>query len=222
MNLELYRPVYLYTSLYTKLMTTAFSSSQSPQEKLTPAASTILTTASRLFYEFGIHAVGVDRIAKESGITKKTLYDRFGSKQELVLAYLRRREDQWRSALKRSLSEHPVPGTERVLAVFDAADLWYTGRSTKWCSAVNARAEAGPEPAGIAILTEVKSKKIWMLDQFRALCKEAKLSNPEALAQQLQLLLEGALVTLGTRSFAEPIRVAKKAAMVLLEGSAPQ
>lgn len=116
-----------------------------PHAKLTRGARSILDTASRLFYAHGIHAVGVDRIALESGVTKKTLYERFGSKERLVLAYLREREDLWRSVLEQHLDAHPEPGTDRVLAVFDAAISWYPGRSTKGCSAVNARAEADAE-----------------------------------------------------------------------------
>ncbi|WP_231445965.1 TetR/AcrR family transcriptional regulator [Brevibacterium zhoupengii] len=184
--------------------------------RLTPAAERILTTASRLFYEFGIHAVGVDRIAEESGITKKTLYERFGSKQELVLAYLRRREEQWRRALKYQLSLVPEAGLDRILAVFDAADNWYSGRSTKGCSAVNARAEVAPNPEGLSILTEVTEQKTWMLNTFVELCKEASVSDPVRTGQQLQLLLEGALVTLGTRSFMEPVTTAREAAKALV------
>lgn len=183
---------------------------------LTPAAEKILATASALFYAHGLTTIGVDRIAEESGVTKKTLYERFGSKEGLVLAYLKRREDQWRNHLERHLEQHPEPGVDRVLAVFDAADLWYTGRSTKGCSAVNARAEAGPEPAGQSIPVEVTAQKTWMLRRFGELCSEAGLAEPEASARQLLLLLEGALVTLGTRSFGDPMTVARQTAQTLL------
>jgi AcrR family transcriptional regulator len=64
---------------------------------LTPGARRILDVASELFYAHGIHAVGVDTIAAESGVTKRTLYDRFGSKDELVAAYLRARDERWRA-----------------------------------------------------------------------------------------------------------------------------
>ncbi len=184
---------------------------------LTPAAEKVLATASALFYAHGLHAVGVDRIAEESGVTKKTLYERFGSKEGLVLAYLKRREDQWRNHLGQHLEQHPDAGTERVLAVFDAADLWYTDRSTKGCSAVNARAEAGPEAAEQSIPVEVTSQKTWMLRRFRELCTEASLTNPEELSRELLLLLEGALVTLGTKSFAEPMQTARRTAQKLLD-----
>jgi AcrR family transcriptional regulator len=183
---------------------------------LTPAAEKILATASALFYAHGLHAIGVDRIAEESGVTKKTLYERFGSKEGLVLAYLKRREDQWRNHLEQHLAQHPEPGVERVLVVFEAADLWYTGRSTKGCSAVNARAEAVPEPAGQSIPVEVTAQKTWMLRRFCELCAEAGLVEPEATARRLLLLLEGALVTLGTRSFGAPMTVARQTAQILL------
>lgn len=188
--------------------------------KLTPAAEKILSAASRLFYAYGLHAIGVERIAAEAGVTKKTIYDRFGSKEELELAYLRRREDQWRAALRAHLDSHAEPGISRVLAVFDAADAWYTGRSTKGCSAVNARAEMGPDPLDQRISCEVTEQKVWMLERFRSLCEEAGLDRSEELSRQLLLLLEGALVTLGTRSFSEPMTVARACAETLLRSSA--
>ena len=66
-----------------------------PEEPLTPAGERLLEAASTLFYRRGIRAVGVDLIAETAGTTKKTLYDRFGSKDELVARYLRRRSQTW-------------------------------------------------------------------------------------------------------------------------------
>jgi AcrR family transcriptional regulator len=185
--------------------------------RLTLRAQRILDTASQLFYAHGIHSVGVDRVAAESGVTKKTLYERFGSKENLVLAYLRQREDQWRSILQDHLEQHPEPGIDRILAVFDAADSWYPGRSTKGCSAVNARAEEDAEPVGQLIPTEVTEQKTWMCERFASLCREADFADPDRLACQLQLLLDGALVTLGTRAFDSPIEVARMTAATLLD-----
>ena len=65
----------------------------------TPAAERILRTASEMFYRKGIRAVGVDSIAAEAGVTKKTLYEKFGSKDELIAAYLRARDERWRNWL---------------------------------------------------------------------------------------------------------------------------
>ncbi|HET7901942.1 MAG TPA: helix-turn-helix domain-containing protein [Candidatus Nanopelagicales bacterium] len=186
---------------------------------LTPAAERILATASRLFYENGIHAVGVDRIAEESGVTKRTLYDRFGSKEELVLAYLRRREQLWRAMLAQHLQKHPEPGRDRVLAVFDAGAQMHD-RTSKGCSAVNARAEEAPDAVGHAIAEEVVAQKAWMRKRFEALCREAGYADPSALGAQLQILFDGALVTFGTRAVKRPLGVARETASVLLDHAA--
>lgn len=211
---------------YTDLFTLCFNyevtfSDSDPAPRLTAGAQRILDTASSLFYAHGIHSVGVDRIAAESGVTKKTLYERFGSKEKLVLAYLRQREDQWRNILREHLERCPEPGIDRVLAVFDAANAWYPDRSTKGCSAVNARAEEDPEPVGHLIPEEVTEQKRWMRDRFSALCAEAGLNSPDRLGCHLQLLLDGALVTLGTRAFDAPIDAARNAASTLLRSEYP-
>ncbi|WP_016700389.1 helix-turn-helix domain-containing protein, partial [Actinoalloteichus spitiensis] len=65
----------------------------------TPGARAVLAAASELFYDQGIHAVGVDAIAARAGVTKKTLYDRFGSKERLVVEYLAQRDQRWRAFL---------------------------------------------------------------------------------------------------------------------------
>ncbi|UXI81004.1 TetR/AcrR family transcriptional regulator, partial [Streptomyces vinaceusdrappus] len=67
--------------------------------RMTPGARRVLEAAERLFYEHGIHAVGVDLIAAEAGVTKKTLYDRFGSKEQIVVEYLAGRDERWRALL---------------------------------------------------------------------------------------------------------------------------
>jgi hypothetical protein len=103
-----------------------------------------------------------------------------------------------------------------VLAPFDAAQAWYPGRSTKGCSAVNARAEEGPDSDGLVVAEEVAEQKRWMTAVFAELCAEADFTEAEVLGKQLQLLLDGALVTLGTRAFEEPLLVARDAARRLL------
>lgn len=185
-------------------------------ETLTPGARRILDAASILFYERGIHAVGVDTIAESAGLTKKTLYDRFGSKEALVVAYLRLREVKWRRILNEYLQKVPDPGIDRVLAVFDAAAEWYGVNGSKGCSAVNARAEAAPEADGHLVFPEVTAQKIWMLDLFTNLCTEAGCKDPAPAGRTMMLLLEGALVTLGMRTFPHPMEEARAAAHAFL------
>ncbi len=186
---------------------------------LTPAARRVLDAASELFYERGIHAVGVDTIAEAAGVTKKTLYDRFGSKEALVVSYLQHRDERWRAHVDASLGLVPEPGTDRVLAVFDAAISWSDENSPKGCSAINARAEIGDGHDGNPVFPEVARQKTWMLDRFASLCREAGVAASDDMARRLMLLYEGAIVTVGMETFSRPFELARDVAGALLEGA---
>lgn len=196
-----------------------------PEPALTKAARRILDAASGLFYEQGIHAVGVDTIAETAGVTKKTIYDRFGSKEALVVAYLQDRDRRWRRFLESSLAETVgLPGVDRILAVYDISEQWAERNSTNGCSAINAQAEI-PD-ASYPSHTEVVRQKVWMHAVFRRLCVEAEAADSvgsadlaadaDELAHALMLLYEGALVTLGMGTFEHPFRSARRAAGALL------
>ncbi|MFK0402857.1 TetR/AcrR family transcriptional regulator [Microbacterium sp. NPDC090225] len=186
---------------------------------LTPGARRVLDAASQLFYERGIHAVGVDTIAEVAGVTKKTLYDRFGSKEALVVAYLQHRDARWRDHVAAHLARVPEPGIERVLAIFDAAITWSDDNSPKGCSAINARAEIGEGNDDHPVFPEVSRQKVWLFDLFDELCTEAGIRDPRAMAQAMMLLYEGAIVTVGMATFAEPFVVARGWARTLLTQS---
>lgn len=189
---------------------------------LTPGARRALDAASRLFYERGIHAVGVDLIAAEAGVTKKTLYDRFGSKEQLVVEYLAARDERWRAFLAERLAASDAAGggaVERIVAVFDASRDWMDEFSRRGCSMVNAHAEIDdPGHPAYAIIT---GQKAWMLELFSTLAREARISDPaapdpEALGRTLALLHEGALVAHGLRTFPDPVGHAREQARTLL------
>jgi AcrR family transcriptional regulator len=157
---------------------------------LTPAGERIATAAARLFYAHGIRAVGVDAIAEAAGTTKKTLYDRFGSKDALVAVYLVRRALRWQAFLAAELDRHD-PGHARVLAVFDAVRDWSAGL-TRGCAFVNAYAEIGgtDHPA----VPVIRAEKAWMRRRFTDLVTEAGTPDPGRIAGTVHLLYEGALV----------------------------
>ncbi|WP_309104917.1 helix-turn-helix domain-containing protein [Microbacterium sp.] len=189
---------------------------------LTPGARRVLDAASRLFYERGIHAVGVDTIADAAGVTKKTLYDRFGSKEALVVSYLQHRDARWRAHVADTLARVPAPGVHRVLAIFDAAISWSDENSPKGCSAINARAEIGDGHDGHPLFPEVSRQKAWLLDVFEALCREAGITDPGQTAKAMMLLYEGAIVTVGMETFADPFQEARRVAEDLLEARLAQ
>ncbi|MBP1239801.1 AcrR family transcriptional regulator [Frigoribacterium sp. PvP120] len=186
---------------------------------LTPGARRVLDAASDLFYDQGIHAVGVDTIAEAAGVTKKTLYDRFGSKEALVVSYLRHRDARWREHLAAHLAQVPEPGVARVLAVFDAAVDWSRQHGGKGCSAINARAEVGDGHDGNAVFPEAARQKGWLLTLFAELCREAGLTRPDDLARTLMLVHEGAIVTVGMETFDQPLEHARSVARSLLEAA---
>jgi AcrR family transcriptional regulator len=177
----------------------------------TPKARTILETASKLFYEHGIAVVGVDLIAEASGVTKKTLYDRFGAKERLVVEYLRDRDERWREFLAGRLAESADTPHARLAAVFDASDAWMREAGTKGCSMINAHAEIS-DPAHPAYAVII-AQKTWMLDLFSRLARDAGLNSPDEVARTVMLTHEGALVAHGMGIFPDAIQHAKRTAL---------
>jgi AcrR family transcriptional regulator len=177
---------------------------------LTPAGERLLAAAADLFYRRGIRAVGVDVIAEAAGTTKKTLYDRFGSKDRLVALYLRRRARQWQAFLGARMD--PQPGTRRVLAVFDVLAEWLQEQD-RGCAFVNAHAEVGG--TGHPAEPVIRAEKAWMRELFIDLVGEAGLPG-DVLGPQVHLLYEGATVAHTAGGRPEAVEVARSAAACLL------
>lgn len=162
-----------------------------PSTTRTPAGSRILTAAEDLFYRQGITAVGVDLIAEHSGVTKRTLYNQFGSKDQLVAEYLGARDQRWRALVRATLDSCPDP-LEAVTAPFAALETW-SRAGGRGCAFINALAEL-PDPAHPARSIAV-DQKLWLLDLFTELATAAGCAAPDILARRLLLLHEGALAT---------------------------
>lgn len=161
----------------------------------TPKARVILDAATDLFYNQGIHAVGVDAIAAHAGVTKRTLYDRFGSKEQLVVEYLRARDIAWRELVERRMSDAGSDPYDRLAALFDATRTWMAERSPKGCSMINAHAEIS-DPAHPAYPIIIGQKQ-WTLDLFTAIASDAGVADPQTVGERLLMTHEGALVTGG-------------------------
>ncbi len=157
---------------------------------LTPAAARVLEVASQLFYERGIHAVGVDAIAEAAGVTKKTIYDRFRSKDNLITAYLERRDRRYRDRVAERVAARP--DADPVLVVFDALGEWLVENGARGCAFVNAFGElADPDHPAHRIARE---QKAWLRETFRDLATSAGHDDAAVLAERLLLLHEGAVV----------------------------
>lgn len=186
--------------------------SQAP--RLTPGAVRILEVASDLFYERGIHTIGVDTIADESGITKRTLYDRFGSKDGLVAAYLQTRHDRWWDLLLRRIELADRP---RALAVFDTyvADEFSSHRG---CAFLNAAGELPIDHPAHRIIRAHKHAIRQLLAELLGAeaADEDDRESVEAMADHLFLLLEGAIAQRGIVGNTRPVLRARAIAEDLL------
>ncbi|TCN40922.1 TetR family transcriptional regulator [Kribbella orskensis] len=184
------------------------------EKALTPAGERILTAASTLFYEQGIRAVGVDTIANAADVTKKTLYDRFGSKDNLIAAYLERRNRVWHVFLDEQLARlRPGTPEEVILALFTALTEWMA-ESRRGCGFINASVElAAPDHPAMPVIV---AQKRWMRAEFVAQAKLAGFDRVEELADRLLLLHEGALVSYRVAAMEHAPEVAYRAAADLL------
>lgn len=158
-----------------------------------PAATErLLEAATRLFYERGIAASGVDTVVAESGVSKPTLYAHFGTKDALVAAVLARQHEQRRASLEAYLQARAgLPARERLLSLFD----WVAGHQrTLWargCPFVNAAVEL-VRPADDAARDVIQRHKRWFRGVLAELAAQAGAHDPAGLASQLHLLIEGA------------------------------
>jgi len=169
----------------------------------------ILQTADRLFYLDGIRAVGVDTIAAEIGISKRTLYNHFPSKDALIAAYLERRFVQAKPSGKSP--------AEQILDTFDWLERRFSSKDFRGCPFVNAVAELGPKDRAVKKVAVAfkESRRLW----FRARLEELDVAEPDALATQLQLLVDGAIALDLVRDDPSVARAAKEAAKALLRNA---
>lgn len=167
----------------------------------------ILETADRLFYGQGIRAVGVDTIAAEIGISKRTLYNYFPSKDDLIVAYLTRR-------IRPPAEESDLAPAEQILGDFDRLERSFASGTFRGCPFVNAVAELKePRHAANKIALAFKEqRRVW----FRDLLKKLDVDQPDALATQLMLLVDGAIAAALVRGDPRVARAAREAARILL------
>ncbi|HMN52090.1 MAG TPA: TetR/AcrR family transcriptional regulator [Xanthobacteraceae bacterium] len=166
-----------------------------------PPRQRILAAASDLFYRQGIRAVGVDAIAEAAGTNKMTLYRHFESKDALVAEYLRKlagKSDEFWASLER---DYPGKPRAQLSAWLEAAGRDANDPQGRGCALANAAVELAEKdhPARRVIEEHKRASR----DRLAKLCADANLKQPELLADELFLLLEGARVcsqSIGTDS----------------------
>ena len=158
----------------------------------------LIETAVKLFGREGFHATGIDRILQEAGVARMTLYKHFRSKDELILAALRRRDEQFRTWFKSAIEKSGGTPAERLLASFDVLGEWFAGRAFagipfSGCSFINAAAEFSD--TGHPVHQVAAEHKRLVMEYLRLLASAAGARDPDGLAWSISLLHEGAIVT---------------------------
>lgn len=153
----------------------------------------LIDAAMRVFYRHGFHASGLESILEAGGISRMTLYNHFKSKDELILAALRRRDEIFRNRMMKFVESGATSPRDRLLAVFDFHEQWFTGKEFCGCMFINAAAEfADPKSAVRELAAEHKRA---ILRYLTDLCRLSGFADPPHVADQLNLLLEGAIVS---------------------------
>ncbi|OLF13390.1 TetR/AcrR family transcriptional regulator [Actinophytocola xanthii] len=178
------------------------------------AETRALDAAEDLFYRRGVHAVGMADIRDAAGVSLKRLYQLFPSKEQLVTAFLRRRDGSLRASLAAHVDRRQDPD-QRILAVFDWLRKWFAEPSYRGCAWVNLFGELGATSPAVA--EEARLHKDAMLGYLRELAAAA--GRPTELADQLLLLVEGAITMAAITGSEAPALRARAAAATLLDAS---
>jgi len=177
----------------------------------------LIDTALRLFARHGYRATGIDTILAEAGVAKMTLYHHFKSKDELIVAALRRRDAEWREWFIGRVTKLAGTPRERLFAVFDVMEEWFRNKDYHGCSFGQAATEfRDPKHSVHRMASEHKQQ---MLVYFRELATAAGAKDPELLAQQISLLVEGAVIHMEVFREPQVARIADDAAEKLMDGA---
>jgi AcrR family transcriptional regulator len=196
-------------------MATAHPASRDTGDRpVSEARERILESAYTLFSRRGIRAVGIDAIITHSGVARMTLYRHFASKDELVMAFLERRDALWtRGWLQAEVQRRAEDPGERLLAIFDVFDEWFRSADFEGCSFINVMLEAADAQtplhrASVAYLAGIRAF-------LQDLARQAGVADPDDFARQWHILMKGSIVAAGEGD-GEAARRAQRIARLLL------
>jgi AcrR family transcriptional regulator len=164
------------------------STAPAPTEHRSSARERLLAAANELFYAEGVQTVGIDRIIERAGVAKASLYNHFGSKEELVAAYLASRHERTTSGLTDAIESVDDPRA-KILAVFDAQAQLYQQPDFNGCAFMSASTEA---PSHGLVAQAADQFRAWVRAMFTGLAEQAGAPDPVGLGRQLHLVYDGA------------------------------
>jgi AcrR family transcriptional regulator len=181
------------------------------------ARERILASAYELFSRRGTRAVGIEAIVSHSGVARMTLYRNFTSKDELVLAFLARREQQWtRDWLQAEVHRRATEPRAKLLAIFDIFDEWFHSETFEGCSFINVMLETADRTNP---LHQASTRQLERVRAFvQGLAQEAKIPQPEDFARKWHILMKGSIVAAGEGD-RDAARAARELGIALLNAT---
>ena len=174
----------------------------------------IVEAADRLFYGQGIGNVGMDAVRDAAGVSLKTIYRQFPSKEQLVLGVLDHRHDLWTRGVESAVARADTP-RDRLLAVYDHLAAWFEEDDFRGCGFINAFGELGATSPAVA--EAVRAHKLSFEAYVDHLVADA--GAPPALGPQLAILAEGAQTTAAILGSPDAAAVARGAAETLIDAA---
>jgi AcrR family transcriptional regulator len=186
-----------------------------PEQRRRTAKQRLLQAADELFYNEGIHTVGIDRVIAHAGVAKGSLYYSFTGKDDLVHEYLTHRHGSWAERVTAGIEAHTDPRA-RILAVYDVLGTLFAQPDYRGCAFMNATAEAAPDSVEAQAATTFRA---WVHTLFLDLATDVGADDPQQLAETLVLLYDGAVATAQMDKTPEAARTARRTAELLLDNA---
>jgi AcrR family transcriptional regulator len=197
-------------------METSRSTSRASADKRSTSGSArerLLAAADELFYETGIHSIGIDKVIERAGVAKASLYDVFGSKDELIRSYLQVRADRRKAKLETRLARHTSP-RERLGAIFEVIAESFADPRFRGCAFTRANAEVAPTSGVKQVCDDYRA---WLRDLFTTIVKDAGGARPDSVARQILMLYDGASVAAQLDGDFDAAKAARAAALVMFD-----
>ncbi|WP_300088003.1 TetR/AcrR family transcriptional regulator [uncultured Nitrosomonas sp.] len=182
-----------------------------------PVEEKILLTARRLFCQVGIHATGIARIIEESGVSRRSLYTHYGSKENLLKAVFEAEASIWFHWFDHDLPQMECPPTERILALFDLMQDWFESEIFYGCVFINAVAEH--EKCNSWIQEIANGYKAQFTAGLQAIVAASGVKEPEMVTEKLNLLIDGTIVTAMVTGNSEIAQIGRLAAADILRSA---
>jgi AcrR family transcriptional regulator len=191
------------------------SNSSRGSEAADDARIRLLNTAAEMFYSEGVHRVDIERVIAKAGVPEATLYDAFGSREELVLAYLRLRHSRTRERISQELTRYHSP-RDRLVGVFEIQGMAFSEPGFRGCAFVSASGQALPGEAVEQVAAEYRN---WLHNMFLDLAFAAEVAYPQELAEQLVILYDGAGISAWMDHNPAAVQASRRMAAALVDAA---